>query len=61
MPTEHLTIGRPDADGWLAVNDSGQRRHVPASAMGEFRTLRPGQRVRAVSDAAGAVVRVELP
>ena len=61
MNVEHLTIGQPDADGWLAVNDAGQRRHVPASARGDFRLLRVGQRVRAESDAAGAVVRVDLP
>lgn len=61
MTSEHLTIGQPEADGWVAVDDTGRRRRVPASALGEFRTLRAGQRVRAESDASGAVVRVDLP
>ena len=58
---EHPTIARPDAVGWAAVNHAGQPRRVPASALGEFRLLRAGQRVRAELDAAGAVVRVALP
>ncbi len=61
MTIEHLTIGQPDADGWVAVTDGGQPRHVPTAAASEFRTLRVGQRVQAQTDAAGAVVRVSLP
>lgn len=61
MAQEHLTIGRAQDGGWEAVNDAGQRRFVPASALGDFRTLRAGQRVRAELDLTGAVVRVSLP
>lgn len=61
MTTELLTIGTKRGDGWEAVNDAGQRRVVPASALGALRDVRAGQRVCAHRDADGTIVRVELP
>lgn len=55
------TVGRPTADGWDAVDDTGRPRTIPSEALGaRLRRLSVGQRV--VLDVRDGRVRgVRLP
>ena len=61
MPTIGLTVARRTDSGWECVDDFGRRVEVPDSAIDRaVRELRVGQRLRAETDAAGAVTRTAL-
>lgn len=61
VATEYVTVGLPDGDGWRAINDAGQPRRLPRTALDpSLRHLRAGQRLR-VEATDAVITRAELP